>query len=224
MDNSEGHLRELDRRLANLKVDQQRAQDEMERLNSEDEDRISGLRDGIRVRREHFKREWAARKVRMRTDRDNAIRDWLRAGRPQAEIMRVIGSSNTQLLSKLAKEVALEQADLVDALPKSHAMPAVRDAQILNAEWHGHPHSDVHGWYLSQDGTLYLRFDTTTGDPSSAESYVATVEGNMFIRGSKGFFDHASMTDVAKHLQMLRELLDGTYKGKLHIKPSPYAP
>lgn len=223
---SAGQLRELSERWKNFDIDQERARKEMKSANAADEETIRDLHARIARREEDFKDEWADLRVQIRANRDTAIKNLLKEGVPQAEVMRIMGNSNSQLLSRLYKEAMYEQATEgetprgVSAAPASVAEP---DTQIEGVTWLSHLHTGVHGWAISEDRMLYKRFDTSAEETEGAEWYVATVDGNSFIAGSKEFFDRATMSAVRKRLDMLEQLLEGSYKGKIAIKPSPFA-
>lgn len=221
---SAGQLRELSERWKNFDIDQERARKEVKSANAADEETIRSLHERIARREEEFKEEWADLRVQIREDRDTAIKTLLKEGTPQAEVMRIMGNSNSQLLSRLYKEAMLELSE-EGRVTASKGLVAVAepDTQLEGVVWNSHLHTGVHGWLLSEDKMLYKRYDTSTEEAGEAEWYVATVEGNAFVAGSKEFFDRAVMSAVTKRLDMLSKLLEGSYAGKMNIKPSPFA-
>lgn len=221
---SAGQLRELSDRWKNFDIDQERARKEMKSANAQDEETIRELHERIARREEDFKEQWADLRVQIREDRDTAIKTLLKEGTPQAEVMRIMGNSNSQLLSRLYKEAMFELAEegRISA-SKGAVAPVEKDAQLEGVTWNSHLHTGVHGWLISADGMLYKRYDTSSDEPAEAAWYVATVEGNNFVAGSKEFFDRANMSAVRKRLDMLGKLLEGSYTGKMNVKPSPFA-
>lgn len=221
---SAGQLRELSERWKNFDIEQERARKEVKAANTADEETIRQLHARIASREEDFKVAWADRRVQIREDRNTAIKTMLKEGTPQAEVMRIMGNSNSQLVSRLYKEAMFELSEEARGISiKDAVAPPEKDARIEGVTWRSHLHTGVHGWLISEDGMLYKRYDTSADEPAEAEWYVATVQGNAFMLGSKEFFDSATMSAVTKRLDMLNSLLEGSYAGKVNLKPSPYA-
>lgn len=221
---SAARLRELSDRWKNFDIERERARKDLGQAVAQAEEIIREQREHIQELGREFDAEWTGRREQIRADRDREIKELLKSGASQAEVMRIMESNNTQLIGRLWKEAKLEQSEEERAKVMTEATPEPQeDAQIEGVKWFAHFHTGVHGWMLSGDRTMYKRFDTAAEEPGEAEWYVASVSGNLYLAGSKAFYDRADMSGVEKRLGMLGQLLDGTYTGRLNLKPSPYA-
>ncbi|GAB3557651.1 hypothetical protein GCM10027405_02810 [Arthrobacter alkaliphilus] len=126
-------LRELSERWKNFDVEQERALKEMKSANAADEETIRDLHARIARREEEFKEEWTDLRSQIREDRDAAIKNLVKEGTRQAEVMRIMGNSNSQLLSRLYKEAMLElHEEQASATPATAAKVALSHGSPLD--------------------------------------------------------------------------------------------
>lgn len=157
-----------------------------------------------------FRDEWAKKKEEVQHARDEEIINRLMQGDSQASLMKELGTSNTILFSNLAKVARERQAAGVRPEPA--------------APWLWHSHSGVHGWLLSQDGTRFKMYDPAfdpEDDEGEPEYFIGDINGG-YVSGSKELYLRTSPLTIAKRLDMLRQLVEGTYEGKIVEQANPY--
>lgn len=159
-----------------------------------------------------FRDEWNEKKRQIQHDRDEAIIERLMQGDSQASIMKELGTSNTVLLSELAQVARERQNQGI----KVASQPADR--------WLWHSHTGVHGWLLSQDGTRFKMYDPAFDpeDGGEPEYFIGDAETLSYVGGSKELYLRTAPRELMMRSEMLKELLAGTYSGKVVEAKNPY--
>lgn len=208
------NLSEINRKWREHPMERSRALMELQNQLNEKRAQIDRLRAEIQAAEDAFEDDWRQRKDALYTERNESIKRAAREGKSGAEILKEMGSSNTQLVYKLVAEA--------NAHPEEGDEGEVHEDSVLEGvEWQAHPHTGVHRWLLSVDGLYYKRYapDATPEDP---EWYVAMTGTNIFVAGSRDLYDRTPLDEVDRRVGMLKELLAGTYAGKIRAVPPPF--
>ena len=216
-------LRDAQRRYRDYAMDRSAAMRELQLDLDEDRAEIDRLRARIQEKEASFDAEWKRRKADLFDARNNAIKQAAREGMNGAEILRELGTNNTQLVYKLISEAMSEAAQEAMASEPSEEEVDHYDKQLEGVVWDVHPHTGVHRWLLSKDRHFYKRYaPDATPEDEDPEWFVAMVDGNYFVAGSKDLYERTSDEERERRLGMLQSLLDGTFTDKIRPGVPPF--
>ena len=206
------NIQSLQYQWRNFAVDRGKARREVQAEVDVMQEQINQLRERILSKEQEFDEYWKNRKVEIRTQLDEAVKDELRAGRSAQAILRDLGSQNTVWIYGLAAEVKEEGPLGADMLPDIQAVP---DEVIEGVEWLHHDHTGVHRWLLSKD-LRYIKRYGAEGSEYEDQWFICNRE-YQFVAGNKALFDATSKSEMGKRISMLEKLLNGEYTGKIKL-------
>lgn len=206
------NIQSLQYQWRNFAVDRGKARREVQAEVDVKQEQINQLREQILSMEQEFDEYWKNRKIEIRTQLDEAVKDELRAGRSAQAILRDLGSQNTVWIYGLAAEVKEEGPRGADMLPDIQAVP---DEVIEGVEWLHHDHTGVHRWLLSKD-LRYIKRYGAEGSEFEDQWFICNRE-YQFVAGNKQLFDATSKSEMGKRISMLEKLLNGEYTGKIKL-------
>ena len=204
-------LQALQYQWRNFAVDRGKARREVQAEVDVLQEQINQAREQILSKEQTFDEFWKNRKVQIRTELDEAVKDELRAGKSAQRILRELGSQNTVWIYGLAAEVKEEGPEGI----KAPDVDAVPDEVLDGVSWVHHDHTGVHRWLLSTDGRYIKRYGAE-GSDFDGEWFVANRD-YAFVAGNKALYDSTNRSEMGKRVAMLEKLLDGSYSGKLKL-------
>lgn len=226
-------MHQLQSQWRNFSADKARARRAVNEKIEELQVRAQKLQEEARALESDFESEYADKKVRLRAALDESVKRELRKGISAQKVLRELNSSNTVWIYKLAKEVKAErpeeraqaqaaaEADVAKEAP-APAEPSTADGQIEGVTWCHHDHEGVHRWLVSDDeGRNYIKKYGVEGTPFEGEWFVCDRDHN-FVFGSKPLFEATPKREITSRTNMLIELLEGNYKGRIKLSPNPW--
>jgi hypothetical protein len=195
----------------NFAVDRGKARREVQAEVDVLQEQINQAREQILAKEQAFDEYWKNRKVQIRTELDEAVKEELRSGKPAQAILRELGSQNTVWIYGLAAEVK-EEGPGGAQLPGVEAVP---DQVLEGVEWMHHDHTGVHRWLLSRDRRYIKRYGADETD--FADQWFVADRDYRFVAGNKALYDSTTKSEMGKRVIMLERLLEGTYTGKLKL-------
>lgn len=187
-----------------------------------------------RIEREHTE-EWKVKKVQLKEAFDEAVKDELRTGRSAQEVLRELGSNNTVWIYKLRAEVMAE----LESSGKKASTPALKivpnhededtpseeieslpDPDIEGVEWQHHDHEGVHRWLISKDRQYIKRYGVE-GTPYEGKYFIADTDNN-FVSGDKKLYENTPKSDLLTRANMLIDLLEGNFQGRIKLSPNKW--
>lgn len=219
------------RNLANSKARaRRRVNEQVDELNAQAQE----LLERARKLDADFELEWRDKKAQLRVERDEAVKRELRKGTSAQQILRELNSQNTVWIYALAKEVKAErpeerkaklqtaEVDVANETSKEAESTEPVGGQIEGVEWLHHDHEGVHRWLVSDDAEHnYIKKYGVEGTPFDGEWFVCDRDHN-FVFGSKQLFEATPAREITSRSNMLIDLLDGNYKGRIKLSPNQW--
>lgn len=206
-------IQALQYKWRNFSVDRGKARREVQAEVDLWQEQINQLREQITAKEQEFDDYWKNRKVQIRTELDEAVKDELRAGKSAQAILRELGSQNTVWIYGLAAEVKEEGPEAIRTTPGIESVP---DQVLEGVQWLHHDHTGVHRWLLSTDRRYIKRYGADETDYAD-QWFVANRDNYSFVAGNKALYDATSKSEMGKRIAMLEKLLEGNYPGKLKL-------
>ena len=185
------------------------------------------LEEEARRKERAFDEEWKTLKVELKQQFDEAVKDELRKDRSAQEVLRELGSNNTVWIYKLRSEVMAEQEAGAKKTPlkavpsikegdtSSSEHEAIPDPDIEGVEWQHHDHEGVHRWLISKDRRYIKRYGVE-GTQHEGKYFIADTDNN-FVAGDKKLYEGTSKSDLLSRANMLIDLIEGNFQGKIKL-------
>lgn len=219
-------LKEAGRAWASFSADREEARVDLLSKQAEIEAEIAKLRAEKASMDLEFQAKWKAEKERRRQAQDAAATAAFADGRSAQEIMRQLGTYNTQWIYGLRS--SLVEAGVLEPKTKGkkeqeevedHSEEAVADA-TTGLQWMHHDHKGVHGYLIDVDSN-YIKKYGAPGTDFEGEFFIVDRE-HEYVSGSMELFKNTPYAEFHKRVLMLQSLLDGTYTARVLLEPNPY--
>lgn len=169
--------------------------------------KVTELREQIATLNADHNFVWRDRKEYLRTNLDHYASVALQEGHSPNAILLAIGSRNPTWIYHLKNSgVSHEAADT------EHTHPLLKET-----EWDYSDHAGSHGVLRSADKAYFKFYDLTS------PGIFCIVDSSLeFVTGSNELYEKRSRAELERMTEMLSQLLDGTYPGKVRLIDNPY--
>lgn len=142
----------------------------------------------------------------------------------EAEIVRLLSSGETvnSIMQKSGLRNPVWLYGIKNRMESGSSFPETQASdQFADVEWFAHDHTGVHGWLINDERTLVKRHGVLDSEFEDQWT-VVSAETAEFVGGSYELAQTLTPTQVTRKAEMLSQLLDGTYEGRINEAPNPF--